>query len=426
MFISFPEVHVPIQGLDEIQLPLMIPICQQFDTAKIDDPAEYLRTALEQTVPHAQLNGKRIAVTVGSRGIPVLAEVVKAICDTLKKWGAEPFIVPAMGSHGGANAAGQEEMLAGYGITQTAMEVPIRSSMEVVPYGTVCGAPLYGDKLAFEADGIVVFNKVKPHTEFRAVHESGLLKMVAIGLGNHIGATQFHAFGFERFPELLPQVGEQFLATGKLAFGVGVVQNACDDISDIQVCTADKFIETDAALQSIAKQKMGRFLFDRIDLLIIDEIGKNISGTGCDPNVVGRNLSNTFHNMLDMQKLFIRSITPESHGSGVGLGMADITTRRCLNSVDWEVTWANVLTTGSMIGGRIPLYANHDREAVLQCIRTCKTDVTRPRIVRIKNTLCMDRFLVSEPLFETIRTLPGIQQDGDPIPFRFHENGDMI
>lgn len=425
MYISFPEVHVPIQGLDEVRLPPMVPIRQQFDTSEIGSPAEYLRAALERDIPApSRFQGKSIAITVGSRGIPALAEMVKAICDTLKKWGAEPFLVPSMGSHGGACAAGQEEMLAGYGITEETMGVPVRSSMEVVRYGTICGEPLYGDKLAFASDGIVVFNKVKPHTEFRAAHESGLVKMIAIGLGNHVGATQFHSFGMDRFPELLPQVGEQFLVAGKLAFGVGVVQNAYDHISDIRVCTAENFMETDAALQAIAKEKMGRFLFDHIDLLIIDEIGKNISGTGCDPNVVGRNLSNTFHGMLDLQKLMVRSLTPESHGSGVGLGMADMTTRKCLNSVDWEATWANVLTTGSMTGGRIPLYANNDREAVLQCVRTCKnSDAANPRIVRIKNTLCMDRFLVSLPLFEVIRDLPGILQNGEPVPFRFDRNG---
>lgn len=427
MFIPFPEVHVPMQGLDEVKLPLMVPICQQFDAARIEDPAGYLTQALERSIPAPeQFAGKRIAVTVGSRGIPALAEMVKAICDALKRWGAEPFIVPAMGSHGGANAAGQVELLTGYGVTESAVGAPIRSSMEVVSYGQICGEPLYGDKLAFESDGTVVFNKVKPHTEFRAAHESGLLKMVAIGLGNHRGATQFHSFGFDRFPELLPKVGEQFLATGKLAFGVGVVQNAYDYISDIQVCTSENFMETDAALQAIAKEKMGKFLFDHIDLLIIDEIGKNISGTGCDPNVVGRNLSNTFHDMLDLKKLLIRSITPESHGSGVGLGMADMTTRKCLCSVDWEATWANVLTTGSMTGGRIPLYANNDREAILQCLRTGKTDVTRPCIVRIRNTLCMDRFWVSQPLFARIRNLSGIRQDGDPAPLRFDENGDLL
>lgn len=428
MFISFPEVHVPIQGMERVRLPGMVRIRQKYDSLCIEDPPSYISDALEREIPQeGRFAGKRIAVTVGSRGIPGLDRMVRSICDTLKRWGAEPFIVPAMGSHGGAAAEGQTELLASYHITEESMGVPILSSMETVRYGDLNGVPLYCDKLAFASDGIAVFNKVKPHTDFRGPHESGLAKMIAIGLGNHMGATSFHSFGFERFAELLPDAAKAFLATGKLAFGVGVVQNAYDNISDIAVCTEERFLETDRRLLEIAKEKLARFKFDHIDLLIIDEIGKNISGTGCDPNVVGRNLSNTFHGMLDLQKLFIRSLTPESHHSGVGLGMADMTTRACLNDVDWSVTWANVLTTGSMPGGRIPIYANTDREAILQCISTCHgSDPANPRIVRIKNTLSMEDIQVSPAIYEDLRDCPDIELLEEETPMRFDENGSLL
>ncbi|MDR1505932.1 MAG: hypothetical protein LBI67_02410, partial [Treponema sp.] len=312
----------------------MVTIRQTYDRALIADPAGYLRDAVGKALPRAErLRGKHIAVTVGSRGIPDLDKMVRSLCDFLKKQGAEPFIIPAMGSHGGATAEGQRAMLEGYHITEAAMGVPVRSSMETVVYGEVDGIPLHCDKLAFAADGVVVFNKVKPHTDFRGDYESGLVKMIAIGMGKHTGASLFHSVGLERFPDLLPRVGEVFLATGKVCLGVGVVQNAYDDISDILVCGPETLMETDRELLRIAKRKLPLFKFDHIDLLIVDEIGKNISGTGCDPNIIGRNLSDSFHGILDLKKLFVRSLTPEAHHNGCGLGMVDMTTRACLAGV---------------------------------------------------------------------------------------------
>ena len=283
MFISFPEVKVAVQGMDQVRFPRMIPVRQIYDRTCIQEPGDDIAKAMEQTFPdHNRFRGKRLAVTVGSRGIPHLAEMVQRICQQLRNWGAEAFIVPAMGSHGGAQAKGQAELLAEYGITEDRMGVPICSSMEVVQYGEVDGLPLYCDKVAFEADGIVVFNKVKPHTDFRGNHESGLAKMIAIGLGNHKGASEIHSLGFDHFADLLPKVAQCLIETGKIAFGVGIVQNAYDDVSDIQVCRAEELLNTDARLLEVAKEKLARLKFDHIDLLIVDEMGKNISGSGMD------------------------------------------------------------------------------------------------------------------------------------------------
>ncbi|WP_326974537.1 hypothetical protein [Caproicibacter sp. BJN0012] len=332
-----------------------------------------------------------------------------------------------MGSHGGATAEGQLEMLAGYNITEESIGVPIKSSMEVLQYGTLEGVPLYCDKYALEADGIVIFNKVKPHTDLRGEHESGLAKMIAIGIAKHKGAAMFHSFGWERMAELLPKVAASFLDHCKFAFGIGVVQNAYDDICSIGFCDKDHLIEADRRLLKTAKEKIAKFKFDDIDVLIIDEIGKNISGTGCDPNVIGRNLSDTFHGMLNLQKLFIRSLTPEAHHNGCGLGMADITTRACLNDVDWDVTWTNASTTGYIAGGRIPMYANTDKEALLQAIRAChRTDPMNPRIVRIKNTLEMGTIEVSSSIYESIRNIEGIEFIEGPYPMVFDDNGGLI
>lgn len=243
MFFSFPNMHVPVQGMDEIRLPQMVPIRQLYDRSYIQDPSGEIVRQMDQIFPErSRFSGKRIAVTVGSRGIPGLAGMVKGICSTLQAWGAEPFIVPAMGSHGGARAEGQLELITGYGITEEAIGAPIRTSMAVVQYGKLEGIPLYCDKLAFQSDGIVIFNKVKPHTDFRGTHESGLSKMIAIGLGNHKGASCFHNAGFQRFPELLPKAAQTLVDTGKVAFGVGVVQNTYDRISDIRVCPPEHLV----------------------------------------------------------------------------------------------------------------------------------------------------------------------------------------
>ena len=362
MFINFPEIHTPIQGMELVPIPNMVTIRQQYDGTKIEDVKEHMRRELEKVPDKDGYKGKRICITAGSRGIPDLDVMLRTICNTLKEWGAQPFIIPSMGSHGGATAEGQLEMLEGYNITEESMGVPILSSMEVVQYDELNGIPLYCDKYAYESDGIVVFNKVKPHTDFRGVHESGLAKMLAIGIAKHKGASMFHSFGFHRFAELIPPVAEKFLAKCPFAFGVGVVQNAYDDICNIEVCGRDNFMETDARLLEIAKEKMAKFKFDDIDVLIIDEIGKNISGNGHDPNVTGRNITHTFGETLNLRKLFIRSITPEAHHNGAGLGAADVTTRSCLNDVDWEVTWTNTLTTGLMDACPIPCMSTQIRK----------------------------------------------------------------
>lgn len=426
MFIEFPETHVTVQGMELVPVPNMVRIRQSYDSSKIEDIKGHLQNELAKVADKESYRGKRICITVGSRGIPDLDLMIRTICDTLKSWGAQPFIAPCMGSHGGGTAEGQKEMLAGYHITEETMDVPILASMEVVQYGELNGIPLYCDRYAFESDGIVIFNKVKPHTDFRGPHESGLAKMIAIGMANHKGASMFHHFGFHRFAELIPPVAEQFLEKGPFAFGVGVVQNAYDDICNIEICDREHFMETDARLLEIAKKRMAKFLFDDIDLLIIDEIGKNISGNGHDPNVTGRNITHTFGDTLHLKKLFVRGLTPESHHNGCGLSCVDVTTRRCLNDVDWKATWTNSLTTGLMDSCAIPVYTNTDKEAVLLAIRCCHNlDYSKARVVHIKNTLCLDEIEVSETLYEDIRDMPGISYVSGPVPMYFNEEGMM-
>lgn len=426
-FINFPEIHIPIQGIEEVEIPKMVRIKQLYDDSKIDNIQRYLENKLEKLHFEENLNGKKIAVTVGSRGIPHNAMMVKTICDYLKTQGAEPFIVPAMGSHGGGNVEGNLEIINGYGITEESMQVPIKASMEVVQIGNIhdnVQTPIYCDKYAAEADGIVIYNKVKPHTDFKGIHESGLLKMMAIGLAKHKGCSLFHKQGFDTFAERIPLVAEVFLEKLPVLFAVGVVQNAYDEISEIEVFPKEKIIEGDQKLLQIAKKRFPRFKFDNIDVLIIDRIGKNISGEGADPNVTGRGFMPYFKDDFHTKRLLIRGLSDQSHHNACGLGLADITTRRCLNSVDWESTWVN-LTTNTMIeGGKIPMYQNNDFDAIRVAIRTCtKIQYRNAKIVRIKDTLALDEFEVSDTLLPEINGNSEIEILSDPYDLVFDKDG---
>ncbi len=424
--IFFPPIDVKIEGMERVRIPRMARIRQLFDASCIENVQTVLRAELEQkTVGCENLAGKRVAVTVGSRGIPHLEKIVRTTVDWLKERGAQPFLVPAMGSHGNATAEGQLEIVKSYGITEESMGVPILSSMDVVWLGSLDdGTPIYCDRCAAEADGLVLLNKIKPHTDFKGTHESGLAKMMAIGLGNHKGASMFHMMGMDTFPERLPKVAEIFLKTLPVLFGIGVVQNAYDHLCVVEVVPAAGLLEREAELLEIAKSRMGKFKFDDIDVLIVDEIGKNISGAGLDPNIVGRNFSRNLNGVLRLKKLFIRGLTEETHHIGIGISLADITTRRCLNSIDFSAVWANAVTATVIQAGAIPMYTENDRDALLLAIRTCNgIDFDRARVVRIKNTLELTEFEVSEALLDELRGRSDIQILCEPQEMRFDTDG---
>ena len=287
--IDFPEVNFPIQGLDQVILPRMVRVRQLYDKDRIEDIPAHLRAEFSRNDYAPLVQGKRIAVTVGSRGIPGSAGIVRTICDQLKEWGADPFIVPAMGSHGGGTAEGNLEILTGYGITEENIGVPVCASMDVVRIGELddgAGTPVCCDRLAAEADGIVVYNKVKPHTDFKGEHESGLLKMMAIGLAKHRGCSGLHRRGFDTFAENIPKAAQVFLDKMNVVFAVGVVQNAYDEISDIRVYPQDEIVRGDSELLKIAKARFPRFRFDNIDVLIIDRKGRFPHPQADDPRAL--------------------------------------------------------------------------------------------------------------------------------------------
>lgn len=426
---SFPSMTIPIQGINEVSLPRMVRVRQTFSRDRIEDVASHLRAELARGDYARLVRGGRIAVAVGSRGIPDNALIVRTLCDQLREWGAHPFVVPAMGSHGGGTVEGNLEILAGYGITEEAIGVSIRASMEVVQIGELDdgdATPIYCDRLAAEADGIVVYNKVKPHTDFKGPHESGLLKMMAIGLAKHKGCSSLHQRGFDTFADTIPEAAQLFLDRLPVVFGVGVVQNAYDQISELRVYPREKIVEGDAELLRIAREQFPRFKFDDVDVLVIDRIGKDISGEGADPNVTGRGFMPYFKDDFHARKLFIRGLSELSHHNACGLGLADITTRRCLNEVDWESTWVNLTTNLMIDGGKIPFYQDSDYDALRVALRTCpRIDYARARVVRIHDTLSLNEFEVSEALARELQNVEGVELLGDPYELCFDAEGNL-
>ncbi len=429
--IDFPPMNFFVQGIEDVTIPKMVRIREKYEDDKIDDIKAHLVGELDGLdIDRAALKGKSIAITVGSRGIPSLPLMIRTICDKLKEGGAEPFITPAMGSHGGGTVEGNVQILTDYGITEEAMNVPIKASMDVVQIGTIpdgANTPVFCDKYAAEADGIILFNKVKPHTDFKGYVESGICKMIAIGIAKHYGCSWFHRQGFDTFAERIPLVAKEFLSKMNVVMGIGVVQNAYDEISEIKAFPKDRIIEGDHELLEIARRRLPKMKFDNIDVLVIDRIGKNISGEGADPNVTGRGSMPGFEDDFHCKKMFVRGMTEPSHGNACGLCFADVTTRKCLQGVDWESTWINFSTNTMLSAGKIPVYQNSDYEALRLAIRTCTklTDYSQARIARIRDTLSLSEIEISEALLPDVMNRDDVEILSEPYELEFDKDGNL-
>ncbi|MDI3532181.1 MAG: hypothetical protein PWR28_526 [Synergistaceae bacterium] len=422
------KVNVKVEGGLDFDLPRMFWVEQKFNKQKLDDVRQTTKEELNKVLS-SDLEGKRIAITAGSRGISNISSIVKAIADFLKEKGAKPFVVPAMGSHGGATAEGQRELLAEYGITEEAMGVPIVSSMDVVEIGTSDdGVPVYCDKEAYNSDGIVVCNRVKPHTDYRGPHESGLLKMMAIGLGKHKGATAIHKMGFDRFETVIPNVGKVFLKKAPILCGVAIVENAYHETMLIEAVKPERFVERDKALLKIAKENMPRFLLSHIDLLIVDEIGKDISGDGMDPNVIGRTGSRLpGFETIPIQKIAVLDLTEDTNGNGIGIGLADVTSYNLVRKLDLAPSYINAITSTVLEGVKIPVVMNSDREAIALGLATCnRIEPKNAGVVRIKNTLSLYTIEVSEAYLNEVEKSDVLVKLTEPAPWRFDAQGNLI
>ncbi|GGG53840.1 lactate racemase domain-containing protein [Paenibacillus radicis (ex Gao et al. 2016)] len=413
--------------VEHTPIPKMIKIRQSFDDTILDDPLGELARQLQSEPSMRKIHaGQKVAVAVGSRGISRIAELTKTLIDELKRIGAEPFIVPCMGSHGGASAKGQAEVLAHLGIDEERMGCPVRSSMEVVELDRLPnGLPIYCDKIAAtEADAIVVINRIKPHTAFRGAIESGLLKMISIGLGKQKGAEACHQLGFKYMAENVPAMARVMIQKLPIHFGVAVVENAYDQICRIEVLGVDRMEEREQELLVEAKSRLPQILFSQLDVLVIDYIGKNISGDGADPNITGRYPTPYAHGGPDVNKMVVLDLTPESKGNANGVGTADFTTSRLVSKTDWPGTYANGLTSTVCAPTKQATTLADDRDAIKAAIKTCNIlDYTTCRLARIRDTLHLGIIEISESLLEEAKANPRIEILEGPYEWTFDEEG---
>ena len=418
------KINVNISGGLDFQLPNMVKVRQKFSLPKLNSVYDEISKDFDNKKTNSRIKpGMTIAVGCGSRGIANISEATKAVVDFLLKCKAKPFIFPAMGSHGGATADGQLKVLADYGITEDTMGCPVKSSMEVIELSKLKdGMPVFIDKYASEADGIVVISRIKPHTNFRAPIESGIVKMLTIGMGKIAGATVLHSYGMDTFIDLLPKACEEIISKKNILFGVGLVENAADETAIAEIVHVENIFSREIELQKIAKNYMPRLLFDEIDVLVIDQIGKNISGAGMDPNITGRNSGGVKWDVKpDVKKIVVLGLTPETHGNATGIGMADVITYQVYKDLDISKTYANVITSTYLDGAAIPLIMNNSEEAIKLAAKTVnRVKVEDLKIVRIKNTLELINIEVSENMFDIVSSLDNtFDVIGKPYPWKF-------
>lgn len=414
-------------------LPLMIRVRQQLPSERLADvPAEVERQLAQLRLNDKVRPGQTVAITVGSRGIAGIAEITRAIVRHFLALGAKPFIVPAMGSHGGGTAAGQREVIEGYGVTEKYVGCPIRSSMEtVIVTETRGGVPVHFDKFASEADHVVVAGRIKPHTRFVGEIESGLHKMMLIGLGKHEGAKVYHqAIHDFTFAEIIHDVADVVLSRCKVVCGVGIVENALDQTAIIEAVPPAEFAVREAALLRKAREFLPRLPFRSCDLLIVDRIGKDISGTGMDTNVVGRKFNDheaTEQDDADCRRIFVRGLTAKTHGNATGIGIAEFTNRRTIDALDYNITRINCVTAGHPTGAMLPIWYDTDREAVEAALSTAgRTPPEQARVIHIQDTLHLSECLVSEAYATEIAKHGHLQMLAGPQPMQFDAAGNLL
>ncbi|MGD8257016.1 MAG: lactate racemase domain-containing protein [Desulfobacterales bacterium] len=415
-----------------MNLPKMVGVKQKFKTNSIKDIRAAVRSTLASINPEEYVSsGESVAITAGSRGIANIAVILAELISELKKIGARPFIVPAMGSHGGAKAEGQRRIIEHFGINEETMGVPIKSSMEVVQVGkTADGIPVLLDKKAFQADRIIVVNRVKPHTDFKGEIESGLIKMMAIGLGKQKAADHYHNV-FMRLGHyhVLTSVAREIVKQCPIAFGLALVENQRDESEIIQAIPAAKIEETERELLVIAKNLLPGIPFDPIDLLIIDEMGKNISGTGMDQNVIARTVI-PYHQVPSkpqITRIFVRDLTSDSEGNATAIGNADFTTRRLVDKIDHRATNMNAITSSCPEAVRIPPFFDDDQETIETALKTIgEVAPEKARIVHIKNTLMLEKMYISEALIADAENFNAIEINAKPNYMQFDETDNLV
>ena len=413
----------------EISLPRMFKVRQEFDDRNIKEIAGAVHKEFEKEKIRNKIRpGMRIAITAGSRGLDRIQELLKAIVDEVKELGGTPYLVPTMGSHGGGTAKGQKEFLTGMGITEAEMGVPIRSSMEVKMIGrNEDENPVYIDQCAAEADGIIVVNRIKPHTNFHGSYESGLMKMMTIGLGKNTGAAVCHSMGWDNMTHNVEAFGTGVLKYANILFGIATIENAFDQTCMITGLTPEEIPQREPELLKIAKEKMPRILFPEFDVLIVDQIGKNFSGSGMDPNITGVSGNPKVGGDPKVDIRVVLDLSDGTHGNAIGLGLADFSTKHVFDKIDFDAGYPNSLTSRTTAGGKIPIILKNDKTAIKSAIFTCTGIGEKgPRIVRIPNTSHIQYVDLSEAMLEEAQSNPRIQILEQPHEFCFDAEGNLF
>lgn len=415
--------------LGSIKIPQMAKIKQIFEDNSIRDiPTAIANEFSKNEIASTIKPGMSIAITAGSRGVANIDKILKGIIDHVQKLGGKPFIFPSMGSHGGATAEGQLEVLASYNVTEKTMDVPIRSSMETVIIGhTPEGKSVYLDKIASQADGIIVVGRIKPHTAFRGTYESGLLKMMVIGMGKQKGAESCHMEGFGRMAYNVETYADIIFNNARILFGIGLIENAFDNTCKIEAIPTNEIKKREKDLLIEAKQLMPRIMFPKFDILVIDQIGKNFSGDGADPNISTTYCTPYASGGPEFQRYVILDLSEETHGNAIGIGMADFATKRVYDKTDFDMTYPNALTCTVVSGVRMPMILRNDRLALQAAIFCCtEIDKTKPRIVRIMNTSHIEYIWISEPLVSEALTNKNIEVIQPAGEVKFDSDGNLV
>jgi hypothetical protein len=414
-----------------MQFPRLLVVRQKFPDRKIADVAGTVRAQLAASNFTSRLKpGARVAIGVGSRGIHNIATIVYHVVQYWKEQGMRPLLFPAMGSHGAANAAGQAEVLASYGITEATMGCPLISQLEVVSLGkTSDGIEAFMDKVAYESDGVMLVGRVKWHTDFAGTIESGLFKMMAIGLGKFAGAQRYHAYAYRLGLEhVVRSVGRQVLKSGKILGGLAILEDAYHNTAKLDAVPVEAMEAREEENLALVKSWMGRIPMD-LDILIMDEIGKNISGAGMDTKVANRGVQgeyNPWPNTPKFQRIFVRNLSEHTYNSAVGLGMADVVTDRLVKRIDWAPTWINSLTANTPAAIRTPIHFPTDRECLERIAPTVgRLSMDEVTYGWIRNTMELTRLAVSENVRSEVEQNPMLEIEAT-IDLEFDTTGNLI
>jgi hypothetical protein len=401
---------------------------RNWEASSLENPEKTVSAGMEKLKDRIRPGGE-IAIAVGSRGIYNYARIVKAVADNVKRFGGIPVLVPAMGSHGGATAEGQTEVLRGYGVTEEYIGAAMRASMETVIIGqTHDGTPIHIDAIAYKLDGVILVNRIKQHTDFDAPIESGLCKQMVIGLGKQKGASAIHRHGTYGLQQLIPEAAQIIVKKAPIIMGVGILENFQDKTAKIAVVAAEAIVEEERILLAEAKALMPSLPCKDLDVLVLQEMGKNISGTGIDPNIVGRYLiRNVEDEKPGIYRIVCLDLTDASHHNAIGVGIADIISRRLYDKIDLQPTYMNTITSGGLQRGFIPLIAESDQEALIIAMNCCNRYVTEKnaRIIFAKNTLELQNIVISEPLLDELRHVDDLEVL-DEIDLQWDDRGGLV